>query len=217
MRQVTISNQWVRNAPIASIRRFGDYDVPTSPIRQHCDCAHDCSYRVQPLYPWGLSHLLRSGSEWKPDRRAAKKRYELAVSHAAAYPRLRKQCYSNGDRRAREVRLSRMGCDQVHDRPQWGKLDGAESIRRKVRFTSLNGFSRPADKLGGLVSAGRSLTHAPQQKEHYSITSSARPSNGSGTVRPSALAVFILRISSTFVACCTGRSAGFSPLRIWPV
>jgi hypothetical protein len=34
-----------------------------------------------------------------------------------------------------------------------------------------------------------------------------------GTVRPSALAVFILMMSSTFVDWCTGRSAGFSPLR----
>ena len=43
----------------------------------------------------------------------------------------------------------------------------------------------------------------------HSITSSARPSNGKGTVRPSAFAVFRLMINSTFVACCTGRSAGF--------
>src|SRR5262249_12612816 len=50
----------------------------------------------------------------------------------------------------------------------------------------------------------------------YSITSSARPSSEIGTVRPSALAVLRLMISSTFVACCTGRSAGSSPLRIRP-
>src|SRR5262249_12343416 len=37
----------------------------------------------------------------------------------------------------------------------------------------------------------------------HSITSSARPSSGSGTVRPSALAVLRLIISSTLVACCT--------------
>ena len=36
----------------------------------------------------------------------------------------------------------------------------------------------------------------------HSITSSARPSSVSGTVRPSALAVLRLMISSTFVACC---------------
>src|SRR5262245_7388916 len=53
----------------------------------------------------------------------------------------------------------------------------------------------------------------------HSITSSARPSSARGKVRPSALAVFMLIISSTLVACCTGRSAGLAPLRIrlvWP-
>src|SRR4029453_6119818 len=51
----------------------------------------------------------------------------------------------------------------------------------------------------------------------HSITSSARPTSGSGMVRPRALAVFRLMINSTLVACWTGRSAGFSPLRIWAV
>ena len=39
----------------------------------------------------------------------------------------------------------------------------------------------------------------------------------SGNVMPSALAVLRLMYSSTLVACWTGRSAGFSPLRIRPV
>jgi hypothetical protein len=51
----------------------------------------------------------------------------------------------------------------------------------------------------------------------HSITSSARPSSVIGNTSPSALAVFMLMISSTRVACCTGRSAGLSPLRIRPV
>src|SRR5262245_17512240 len=51
----------------------------------------------------------------------------------------------------------------------------------------------------------------------HSITSSARPSRESGKVRPSALAVLRLMISSTLVDCCTGKSAGFSPLRTRPV
>src|SRR5262249_34602844 len=50
----------------------------------------------------------------------------------------------------------------------------------------------------------------------HSITSSARASSVGGTVRPSALAVFMLMISSTLVDCCTGMLAGFSPLRIRP-
>src|SRR5262245_30986939 len=48
----------------------------------------------------------------------------------------------------------------------------------------------------------------------YSITSSARERSDDGTVRPSVLAVFRLIASSNLVGACTGRSAGFSPLRI---
>src|SRR5205823_3288501 len=48
----------------------------------------------------------------------------------------------------------------------------------------------------------------------YSITSSARTSTISGTWRPSAFAVFMLSTVSYLVGSCTGRSAGFSPLRI---
>ena len=51
----------------------------------------------------------------------------------------------------------------------------------------------------------------------HSITSSARATSVGETVRPSALAVLRLMNSSTFVACATGRSVGFSPLRIRPV
>src|SRR5262249_32033855 len=43
---------------------------------------------------------------------------------------------------------------------------------------------------------------------------SARASSVSATVRPSALAVLRLIASSYLVGACTGRSAGFSPLRI---
>jgi len=48
----------------------------------------------------------------------------------------------------------------------------------------------------------------------YSMTSSARPRIDCGNVRPSAFAVFKLTISSNFVGCWTGRSAGFAPFRI---
>ena len=51
----------------------------------------------------------------------------------------------------------------------------------------------------------------------YSITSAAATSTDGGIVRPSALAVFKFTVSSTFVDCCTGKSAGFSPLRMRPV
>jgi hypothetical protein len=48
----------------------------------------------------------------------------------------------------------------------------------------------------------------------YSITLSARPSSGSGTVRPSDLAVLRSMYKLTLVDCWTGIVAGFSPLRI---
>jgi hypothetical protein len=51
----------------------------------------------------------------------------------------------------------------------------------------------------------------------HSITWSARPERESGKVTPRVLAVFRLINSSTFVTCCTGRSAGLSPLRTRPV
>src|SRR5262245_36731561 len=48
----------------------------------------------------------------------------------------------------------------------------------------------------------------------HSITSSARASRVSGTVSPSPLAVLRLITSSYLVGACTGRLAGFSPLRM---
>src|SRR6185436_7008210 len=48
----------------------------------------------------------------------------------------------------------------------------------------------------------------------HSTTSSARASSVGGTVRPSALAVLRLITRSYLVGACTGRSAGFSPLRM---
>lgn len=48
----------------------------------------------------------------------------------------------------------------------------------------------------------------------YSITSSAVASSLSGTVRPSAFAVLKLMTNWYLVGNCTGRFAGFSPLRM---
>ena len=61
---------------------------------------------------------------------------------------------------------------------------------------------------------GHSRHLAPQQSARYSITSLARNKIDVGTVRPIALAVLRLMTSSKLVANCTGRSAGFSPLRM---
>ena len=57
-------------------------------------------------------------------------------------------------------------------------------------------------------------TYALQQSAAYSITSSALARSDGGTVRPSALAVLRFMTNSNLVGACTGRSAGFSPLRM---
>src|SRR5262249_19158726 len=50
----------------------------------------------------------------------------------------------------------------------------------------------------------------------YSIASSTMASSPGGMVRPSVLAVLRLMTNSNLVDCITGRSAGFSPLRMRP-
>src|SRR5262245_20182607 len=65
----------------------------------------------------------------------------------------------------------------------------------------------------GMSALGQKRTHAAQQKDRYSISSSARASSSRGTVIPSALAVLRLIASSYLIAACTGRSAGFSTLK----
>ena len=53
--------------------------------------------------------------------------------------------------------------------------------------------------------------HCNTRAECYSITSSARATNLSGTTSSSVFAVLRLITSSNLVGCSTGRSAGFSP------
>src|SRR5262249_16673459 len=64
------------------------------------------------------------------------------------------------------------------------------------------------------LSAGKFHFEPSRYPSHHSITSSARARSVGGTSRPSALAVLRLMASSYLVAACTGRSAGFSPLRM---
>src|SRR5262249_32080104 len=61
---------------------------------------------------------------------------------------------------------------------------------------------------------GQKRTHAAQQKSRYSITSSAAFNKPSGTLRPSALAVWRLITSTYLFGACTGKSPGFSPLKM---
>jgi hypothetical protein len=87
--------------------------------------------------------------------------------------------------------------------------------KRRFRFASINGRQST-----GSVGQFRATTGREQMQQTtcanaaYSITSSARTSSVGGTVSPSVFAVLRLMVSSYLVGPCTGRLAGFSPLRM---
>src|SRR5262249_49858115 len=92
-----------------------------------------------------------------------------------------------------EVALGRWCSPQEADAPHALRLLGARRERPRNR--------RAAEQRDELATL-------------HSITSSARASRVGGTSMPSALAVLTLITSSYLVGFCTGRSAGFSPLRM---
>src|SRR5258708_16427009 len=76
-------------------------------------------------------------------------------------------------------------------------------VLNNVRYASDSDHSRYESELTLWAKCG--LMH--RSKRHlYSITSSARPLNGIGTVMPSPVAVLRLIYSSTFLACWTANS-----------
>jgi hypothetical protein len=87
---------------------------------------------------------------------------------------------------------------------------GHKRTSAHVRMTSA---LPPKADIGGAQRDVRFVPKADIAPPH-SITWSARAISDDGTVRPNALAVFKLIVSSYLVGACTGRSAGFSPLRI---
>src|SRR5262249_5295206 len=60
----------------------------------------------------------------------------------------------------------------------------------------------------------RAAEEGDERAAFHSITSSVRASSEMGGSSPRALAVLRLMTSSNLVACWTGRSPGFSPLRM---
>src|SRR5262249_33873381 len=103
------------------------------------------------------------------------------------------------------------GQSEPRDRREPGIRHGGEARRPALQEApATHRHARHAPRRGG---GGGGVT-AVAPRGRYSITSSARASNVGGTTRPSAFAVFRLMTSSKREACTTGRSAGFSPLRM---
>jgi hypothetical protein len=90
--------------------------------------------------------------------------------------------------------------------------------RRVVRFAQISGpyfnrWRRPSRAR----SRPEQVQQCAQTNLRYSVTSSALASSVGGTVRPSIRAICALMTSANLLDCTTGRSAGFSPLRMRPV
>src|SRR6516165_12486698 len=110
--------------------------------------------------------------------------------------------------------LSYQACHDVGG-ASGGKSDNDAHRPRRIAF-------RPSDPRQGRQHGGTGcqMQKTSARKFHFeppsnhSITSSARASSMGGTVSPSALAVLGLMASSNLVGVCSGRSAGFSPLRM---
>jgi hypothetical protein len=81
---------------------------------------------------------------------------------------------------------------------------------RTLGVRSVRVFARPISSL--FAFERNELPGSTMQ--YYSIISSARTSSDGGTVNPRALAVFRLITSWYFVGPCTGKVAGFSPLKM---
>src|SRR5262249_33772801 len=98
----------------------------------------------------------------------------------------------------------------------------AERIQEIPTRTGHKGAEKPDNRHLPLLRSRRERprSRAAEQRDEiaalHSITSSASASNLSGILRPSALAVLTLITSSNFVGSITGRSPGFSPLRMRP-
>src|SRR5262245_26150572 len=90
------------------------------------------------------------------------------------------------------------------------------SHHRQINNHSVGSRWEPEDQQG----ADNQLQRPPAlraSEAFHSITSSAMASSPGGKLRPNALAVLRLITNSNLIDCMTGRSAGFSPLRIRPV
>ena len=119
-------------------------------------------------------------------------------------------------------------------RPDWPSSGGGAdqpvvSVSGKQRRSAGRARFNPGERSGSsspgrlcVSSVGAALLQEDQMPDPpryelvppHSITSSARASRNGGTVSPIVLAVLRLMTNSNFVGCSTGRSAGFSPLRI---
>src|SRR5262245_5376865 len=95
----------------------------------------------------------------------------------------------------------------------WHVCFGPLADKRGTVHNGMSALPPKADMCGATTDV-RFGPIADSALHQLSINSSARSSTVGGIVRPSALAVFRLIMSSNLVGCSTGISPGFEPLKI---
>src|SRR5262249_40102178 len=88
------------------------------------------------------------------------------------------------------------------------------ALGHKRTFAVQNGMSALPSKATSNATLGNVRFGPEADMASYSRTSSARARTAGGKLRLRDLAVLRLTTISYLVGACTGRSAGFSPLRI---
>src|SRR5262245_61314473 len=98
-------------------------------------------------------------------------------------------------------------------RLEWRSQDGQDEPEQCAHGARLS--DSPGDQHGSYFRYTQAVSNR-SKAAFYSITSSALESSVGGTVRPSILPVSALMTSSNLLACTTGKSPGFAPLRMRP-
>jgi hypothetical protein len=101
---------------------------------------------------------------------------------------------------ANQIRLSTPVPSRIHSRRLEATTTCPAAFALMLGESAVASCGHPfSGGLSGYVPKDAVSTCSKSQT--YSITSSARPSSGSGTMMPTAFAVFVLMINSTFVTC----------------
>src|SRR5262249_5333853 len=120
--------------------------------------------------------------------------------------------------RIRTARYLNRNCVRGRDFESMLRIQGRKIVfqqyRSKADIRAAKGMSALPPK-ADMCGATRDVRFGPKADMlSHSITSLALARSDCGTVRPNAFAVLRLITSSYLVGACTGRLAGFSPLRM---
>ena len=166
----------------------------------------------------GCCARAATGQAAAPPRRLMNSRRRISA------PNLRGQhCIGLNEYFDRGSNRHQSHCRSAQPISQLGHQETTPLIAARQAMTALLSKRTQSETGRCIVVVGRKVPLVDQVhrsntsvRKSYSITSSARTSNVSGTSSPSVFAVCRLMANENLVGCNTGNSAGFAPLRMRP-